>query len=116
MSIKGAQQTIEQTVTSWAGVTAHPHRFGGREYRLGKRELGHVRGDRLVDLPFPVRVREELVANGEAERHHVLPESGWVSFYLRDEAGIARALGLFERAYTLALEQRARREERSQTP
>jgi len=43
MAVPGAQQKIHETVLSWSGVTAHPHRFGGTEYRLGKRELGHIR-------------------------------------------------------------------------
>ncbi len=45
MAIHGAQQKIHAAVSSWPGVTAHPHRFGGMEYRLGKRELGHIHGD-----------------------------------------------------------------------
>jgi hypothetical protein len=31
-----------------ARVAAAPHRFGGIEYRVGRRELGHVHGSRLV--------------------------------------------------------------------
>ena len=111
MPVKGAQQTIEQTVTSWEGVEAHPHRFGGREFRLGKRELGHIHGDYLLDVPFPVKVREELVLQGRAQTHHILPESGWVSSYLREDKDVERAVGLLERSYTLALGQRARREQ-----
>jgi hypothetical protein len=107
MTVKGAQQTIENTVTSWEGVEAYPHRFGGREFRLGTREIGHIHGDRLVDLPFPIRVREELFSKGEADRHHVLPDSGWVSFYIRRDEDVARAIGLFTRSYGLALEQRS---------
>ena len=113
MSVKGAQRRVEGAVTSWADVEAHPHRFGGREFRLGKRELGHIHGDRLVDIPFPVKVREELVSQGLAQTHHVLPESGWVSVYLRDDADVDRAVELLERSYGLALEQRSRRERRA---
>jgi hypothetical protein len=50
---------------------------------LGHREIGHVHGDSLVDIPFPLHVRDELVKGGAAEPHHVLPKSGWVSVYLR---------------------------------
>ena len=45
-------------LASWPGVEAHPHRFGGTEYRIGKREIGHIHGDALVDIPFPTKVRE----------------------------------------------------------
>ena len=80
---------IEQAVTSWPGVTVSPHRFGGI----------HLHGDRLADLPFPVRVREQLVAAGKAERHHVLPESGWVTIRLRRREDVAIAIELFRLNY-----------------
>ncbi len=80
MAVQGAKNTIQEAVLSWPGVSAHPHQFGGTEYRLGKREIGHIHGDHLVDIPFPTRVRDEIVAAGRAEPHHVLPDSGWVSF------------------------------------
>jgi hypothetical protein len=44
MAVNGARQKIHETVLSWPDVTAHPHRFGGTEFRLGKRELGHIHG------------------------------------------------------------------------
>ena len=74
-----AAEEIEAAVISWPGVVAVAHRYGGREFRLGRRELGHIHGDTLVDLPFPVAIRRELVAQERALPHHVLPESGWVS-------------------------------------
>ena len=69
-------QEIARTVLDWPGMTVHPHRFGGAEFRYGRRELGHLHGGRLADLPFPRRVRDELVASGRARVHHVLPGLG----------------------------------------
>jgi predicted DNA-binding protein (MmcQ/YjbR family) len=89
-------------VRAWTAVSAHPHRFGGTEYRLGQREIGHIHGDLLVDIPFPTRVRDELVSAGLAEPHHVLPDSGWVSVYLREPADLERAISLLRRSYELA--------------
>jgi Family of unknown function (DUF5519) len=86
---------ITREVASWEGVRAEPHRFGGVEFRVGRRELGHLHGNRLADLPFPVRIREELVAAGRAQPHHIMPESGWVSFVIRDAADVAAAIALF---------------------
>ena len=72
-------ERIAAEVESWPGVSSAPHRFGGVELRLGRRELGHLHGDRFADLPFPRRIRDELVASGRARPHHVLPDSGWVT-------------------------------------
>lgn len=109
MQNKGARDRITTVVLGWNGVTAHPHRFGGTEYRLGRRELGHIHGDYLLDIPFPKRVRDELVAAGLAEPHHVLPETGWVSFYLREPADVERAIALLRRSFELAVEQQNKR-------
>ncbi len=75
----GIREKIEPEVASWEGVEERPHRFGGVEFRVRGHEIGHLHGDRLADLPFPARVREELVEAGKARPHHVLPETGRVS-------------------------------------
>lgn len=102
MPVAGAERRICEAVGSWEGVSITSHRFGGREFRLERRELGHIHGDRLVDIPFPKGVRDELVRAHEAEPHHVLPDSGWVSLYLRTEADVERAIRLLERSLSLA--------------
>jgi hypothetical protein len=94
---------IRREVLSWPGVEAAPHRFGGLEFRFGRREIGHLHGDRLADLPFPVRVRLELVAQGRAQPHHVLPDSGWVSFPIRGERDVPGAIELFRLSYERAV-------------
>ena len=58
MAIPGAAQEILATVSEWPDVEAHPHRFGGTEYRIGKREIGHIHGGALVDIPFPAKLRD----------------------------------------------------------
>lgn len=97
--MKSIAQTIHDEVTSWPRVTAHPHRFGGTEFRVDHREIGHLHGNRLADLPFPVRIREELVAAGRASPHHVLPDSGWVSFFIRGPDDVLSAVELFRMNY-----------------
>lgn len=101
---------IAEAVSAWPGVERAPHRFGGIEFRLGKRELGHLHGDALVDLPFPRKVRDELVAAGRARPHHVLPDSGWVSFWIESPDDVERAIALFRLAYDRAVAARARAE------
>jgi len=106
MSVTNAQKTITATLTSWEGVSTTPHRFGGVEYRLGTRELGHIHGDQLVDIPFPRKVRDEIVKAGLAMPHHILPETGWISFYLREEEDVQKVIELLRRSYEIALKQK----------
>lgn len=108
MSVKGAQERITQAVTAWEGVTAQPHRFGGVEYAIGKRKIGHIHGDHLVDIPFPKKVRDAIVAAGRAQPHHILPETGWVSFYLRGEDDVEKAIALLRQNYGVAIRQKSK--------
>jgi hypothetical protein len=105
----GVSEEIRREVLAWPGVTAAPHRFGGVEFLLDRRELGHLHGDRLADLPFPRRVRDELVAAGRARPHHVLPDSGWVSVRIEGPEDVARVLELFRLSYDRAVAQQQRR-------
>jgi len=108
MSARGAQARITEAVTSWSGVTTQPHRFGGVEYVIGKREIGHIHGDHMVDIPFPKKVRDEIVAAGRAQPHHILPETGWVSFYLRQEDDVEEAIALLHENFEIAQKQKLR--------
>lgn len=92
-------EKIRDEILIWEGTEVRPHRFGGMEFRVSGHEIGHLHGDRLADLPFPRRVREELVSEGKAQLHHVLPETGWVSYRIRGEQDVARALDLFRLNY-----------------
>jgi hypothetical protein len=106
MSVQNARSDIENAVLSWPQIEAHPHRFGGTEYRIGKREIGHIHGDALVDIPFPKPVRDEVVAAGQAQPHHILPDSGWISFYLRKPEDVTAAVALLRRSYEIAAKQK----------
>jgi hypothetical protein len=109
MSNVAASARIREAMQRLNGVTASPHRFGGTEYRLGRREHGHVHGDELVDVPFPRRIRDEVIAQGLAEPHHLLPETGWVSCFLRRPEDVEHAIALLQQSHALALGQRNRK-------
>jgi len=102
MSVPGARDKIAAALQTWSGVTARPHRFGGTEYLLGRREIGHIHGNRLVDIPFPKKIRNDLVASGCAEPHHILPYSGWVTVHLRQSSDVDRAIDLLRLSFDLA--------------
>jgi hypothetical protein len=93
-------ERIAKEILSWTDVTSEPHRFGGIEFRLNKREMGHIHGERVADLPFPMRIRDELVSSGRASPHHVLPKSGWISYWIeKGEEDIPAVIDLFKMRY-----------------
>jgi hypothetical protein len=90
---------IQQEVASWPGVTAQAHGGGMVFFHVGRREIGHLHGDRLADLPFPVRIREKLVAEGKIDLHYLHPTTGWSTYYIRSEADVAPIIELFRLNY-----------------
>lgn len=93
------REVVEREVSSWDGVEARPHRFGGVEFRVSGHEIGHLHGSRMADLPFPVRMRKELVAEGKAEPHHLFPQTGWVSYHPRGPEDALAVVELFRLNY-----------------
>jgi Luciferase len=92
-------ELIESEVLNWPNVEKLPHRFGGIEFRVNGHEIGHLHGNRQADLPFSVSMREELVAAGRASLHHILPQTGWVSYYIRGPESIPGLIQLFRLNY-----------------
>lgn len=94
---------IRKEILSWPNVTAEPHRFGGVEFRVNKREMGHIHGESLADLPFPMKIRNDLVNSGRVSPHHILPKSGWVSYWINQdkeqEHEISAIIELFKMRY-----------------
>ena len=90
---------LEAEVSAWPKVSIRPHRFGGREFRFGKAEVGHVHTGGIVDIPFPRSIRDALVAENLAEQHHWVPNSGWITFHIRNEHDVSHALRLMRLSY-----------------
>ena len=95
----GPADAIVRHVSAWPGVIVEQRGYGFVEFRVGRREIGHLHGSRLADLPFPVRIREQLVAAGRAAPHHLHPDTGWVSFYIAGEQDVAAIVDLFRMNY-----------------
>ena len=99
---------LDAVLSQWPGVESSPHRNGGVEFRVDRREIGHFHPSGNLDLPFPVRMRRELVAAGRAEAHHSLPTTGWVTFRVRTEHDLPAAIDLLRMNYERLLGVHAR--------
>lgn len=92
-------QSFQHEILTWQGITAVPHRFGGLEFNLGHVEIGHIHHNGMVDIPFTRPIREALIAEGAAEPHHILPDTGWISYYIHNESDLAGAIALMRLSY-----------------
>jgi hypothetical protein len=92
-------EKLEDEVSAWPSVSVYPHRFGGREFRFGNAEIGHIHTGGVIDIPFPRSVRDALLKEGLAEEHRWVPNSGWITFHALGEEGLKHALWLMRLSF-----------------
>jgi hypothetical protein len=101
-------KTIEREVKSWPGVTTGDTGRGGLQFSYGRVELGHLHGSSFADLPFPKKMRDELIAQGRASVHPPLPQSGWVRRRMDSPEDTEAVIALFRMNYDRAKERAER--------
>lgn len=92
---------LVETVSSWPGVAVGPHRLGMAEFTVDGREIGHTHSTRVVDINFPKRVADHLLATGETNDHH-FAGGGWTTFAIDSDADVDQAIRLLRLSYLLA--------------
>ena len=90
---------IEDEISTWDNVAIYPHRFAGREFRFGAAEIGHIHTGGVVDIPFPRGIRDALLADGLAEEHRWVSDSGWITFRIGSEEDLKHALWLMRMSH-----------------
>ncbi|NDJ54557.1 MAG: hypothetical protein GYB68_15935 [Chloroflexi bacterium] len=90
---------LVDTISAWDGVTLAAHRYGGIEFNLDRVEIGHVHRHGMVDILYSKAIREQLVQEGKAALHHLLPDTGWISYFIRETNDLEGALWLLRLAY-----------------
>ncbi len=96
-----AADRITAEVTSWPGVTAGPGPRGELGFRVGRREIGHLHGDRVAHFGFPRALWRELLDAGRIVPHPVGGD-GWGARAIagpEDEADVVAMLRInYDRA------------------
>ncbi len=92
-------ERIIDSVTGWPGVSTRIGRFGETEFVVEGRMIGHVHGSHQADIPYPRRIRDELVAAGRTGPHHIYPDSGWTTRYIQSDSDAAEVVELIRINY-----------------
>jgi Family of unknown function (DUF5519) len=66
-------ERILGVVTGWPGIAIAGGEYGETEFLVNGRSIGHVHGGHQADIPFPRRIRDELVAAGRTGPHLSIP-------------------------------------------
>ena len=102
--IETASERITMEVTSWPGVEAGIGRRGEFGFTLGRRELGHLHGDRVFHGGFPKRVWQLLFDQGRIDYHPVFPgKPGYAARAIQTEEDVRDVIELIRLNYDRAL-------------
>jgi RNA polymerase sigma-70 factor (ECF subfamily) len=91
-----AAERIIREALSWPGVSRAKGELGSVVLCVGQRELGHLHGDVVADVPLPRGLRDQVINEQVALVHH---EGGWASVPLETEEGVQHALALLRFNY-----------------
>jgi len=110
-SNQSASERIIEEVGSWPGVTYGPGSRGELSFKLGKREIGHLHGDRAAHLFLPPRKWDQLRSEGRIVEHPVFPgRKGPAAREISDEDDIRDVIELMRWNYDRAVERFGRPE------
>jgi hypothetical protein len=104
ISTTTASERITAEVTSWPGVEAGQGRRGEFAFKVGKREIGHLHGDRSAHFFFPKETWAELREQGRIGHHPVFPDrEGPATRRIESDADVADVIALMRINYDDAL-------------
>ena len=99
-----ASEQITAEVTSWPGVESGPGRRGEFAFTVGRRQIGHLHGDRAAHFSFPKQVWAELREEGRVVPHPVFPDkAGPAARTIEDEADVRDVIELLRLNYDRAV-------------
>jgi hypothetical protein len=95
-----ASERITAEVTSWPGVEAGPGRRGEFAFTVGRREIGHLHGDRAAHFGFPKEVGAELHEQGRVGPHPVAPhKAAWGARTIENDDDVRDVIALMRLNY-----------------
>lgn len=101
--LQTAGEQITEEVTSWPGVVAGTGDRGEFAFTIGRREIGHLHGDRALHIGFPKAVWHELHDAGRIDYHPVFPgRPGYASRQIETADDVADVIALLRLNYDRA--------------
>jgi hypothetical protein len=95
-----SSEQITAEVTSWPGVEAGPGSRGEFGFRVGRRAIGHLHGDRTAHFGFPKDVWAGLFEQGRIDYHPVFPgKPGFGSRRIENEGDVQDVIAMLRLNY-----------------
>ena len=99
-----ASEQIIEAVTAWPGVQAGTGSRGELAFTIGRRQIGHLHGDRVLHLGFHKTVWHELYEAGRIDYHPVFPgKPGYAARRIDSQDDIDDVIALLRLNYDRAI-------------
>ena len=97
----GKMIDVVKFLKSIPDVKTKYHRYGGLEFTIKHAEICHLHGDGLLDVLLNHQKAKELIENTEATQHHVIKNSGWISYQICKTSDLKEVIGIINQAILL---------------
>src|SRR3954452_15892603 len=102
---ENASDIITAAALEWPGVYGTHGQRGEWSLKCGRREIGHLHGDRVAHFGFPRSVGAELRREGRIVPHPVFPDrEAWGARTIAGEEDVREVIALlrlnYERAFS----------------
>jgi hypothetical protein len=98
--MKTASELITEEVKSWPGVEAGVGSRGEFAFTVGRREIGHLHGDRVAHFGFPKDVWAGLYERKRIDYHPVFPgRPGFGARTIENDADVRDVIDLMRLNY-----------------
>ena len=98
-AVENTVDRLIEEVSGWTHVDVGEHRFGGTEFRVGPREIGHVHAWGMLDIAYLRNLRDVLIEEDHTGVHHLLTESGWTTYHVESPGDFEHARWLLRLSY-----------------
>jgi hypothetical protein len=105
-----ASEQITEAVAAWPGVSVEPGDRGSSvAFKVGRKEIGHLHGDRALHLGFPKAVWHELHDAGRIDYHPVFPgKPGFAARAIESDDDVRDVIALLRLNYERAVDRGVR--------
>jgi hypothetical protein len=92
-----AISALEKEAQELPEISLGVHRYGGIGFFFRGKEMSHLHGNGLLDCFVGRTNRDFLLRQSSGVMvHHVFPRSGWISFFIKGQDDVERALELIQ--------------------
>lgn len=96
---KNAFIEIDAAISILPNITKGKHLYGSIEWRYKNKSIGHMHGNRVVDILFPTEIQSSLLKGNRVVQNKYAKNG--ISFYIKSSEDIKFAIELLTKSYTL---------------